>query len=129
MYERTVCRLHWQLSLQVLAYRGQGELVTGDAGGVIVLGQLPKAVLQQCGDTLKPGTLLKFKVGTGGFFLDDTGNICGADLHLAGVANQIRKADLYSRIVFQWQLRTHQVSMQTLVDRVQHVLAQCGDSQ
>lgn len=107
--------------MQVLLYRGKGELVTGDVGCAIVLGKLPEAVLQQCGDQLKHGTLLRFKVGTGGFFLDDTGSICGADLHLVGVANQTRKADLYSRIVFQWQLRTHQVNMQSLLERLQQM--------
>lgn len=102
-------------------YRGKGELVTGDVGCSIVLGKLPEAVLHKCGHQLKHGMLLRFKVGNGGFFLDDTGNICGADLHLTGVANQMRKADLYSRIVFQWQLRTHQVNIQTLVERVQQM--------
>eukprot|EP00892_Ulva_mutabilis_P003393 jgi/Ulvmu1/1425/UM011_0154.1 len=105
----------------VLAYRANGELVTGDAVDPVVLGKLPTAVLQQCQHNLKDGMLLRLKIGPGGFFLDGNGNIYGADLHLVGVANRIRKADLYSRIVFQWLLRTEQIRFQGLVDRVQQV--------
>lgn len=109
--------------LQVLAYQGEGGLVTGDAGEPVMLGKLPAAVVQQYRDKLQDGMLLRLRIGSGGFFLDGSGNICGADLHLAGVANQIRRADLYSRIVFQWQLRTSQVNMESLIERVQQVSA------
>lgn len=52
--------------------------------------------------------------------VNSEGCICGADLQLVGtVTNHIRKADRYSRIVFQWQLRTEQVvSVQDLVAKV-----------
>lgn len=103
---------------QVLACQDGGELVTGDAGCAVMLGRLPDAVLQRFGEKLKAGTLLRLRVGPGGFTVDESGNVCGADLHLVGVANQMRQADLLSRILFQWQLRNQQVSMQNLADRV-----------
>jgi hypothetical protein len=92
--------------------------VTGDVEGAVALGRLPQALIQQFEGKLKAGLLLRFKIGPGGFYLSDDGCIVGADLQLVGVANQARKADKYSRIVFQWQMRAEQVDLQHLVDRM-----------
>jgi hypothetical protein len=93
--------------MQVLAFREGGVLVTGDKPDPVPLGKLPDEIVQQFGGQLKNGLMLRFKIGTEGFFLDGDGAICGADLVWLGVANQSRaRADLYSRIVFQWQMRT-----------------------
>jgi hypothetical protein len=104
---------------QVLAYCSTGELKTGDECAV-TLGRLPDGLIARFGDKLKAGLLLRFRVGPAGFMVNSEGCICGADLQLIGtVTNQTRKADRYSRIVFQWQLRTEQVvSVENLIAKV-----------
>lgn len=106
--------------VQVLAYCASGELKTGDENSAVTLGRLPDGLIERFGDKLKAGLLLRFKVGSGGFMLNSERCISGADLQLVGtVTNQIRKADRYSRIVFQWQVRTEQVfSVENLVEKV-----------
>lgn len=81
------------------------------------LGKLPASVLERFGDKMKPGLLLRFRIGAQGFYLGSDGDVAGADLQWVGVANQNRPAaDLHSRTVFQWQLRHgKQVTMQALV--------------
>lgn len=116
-----VCKADIELrSVQVLAYCAGGELKTGDENCAVTLGRLPGALIDRFGDKLKAGLLLRFKVGPAGFMVNSDGCISGADLQLVGtVTNHIRKADRYSRIVFQWQLRTEQVvSVQDLIAKV-----------
>lgn len=104
----------------MLAYCTGGELKTGDESGAVVLGRLPEDLVARFGDKLKDGLLLRFRVGPAGFMVNSDGCISGADLQLAGtVTNRVRKADRYSRIVFQWQMRTEQaVSVESLLSEV-----------
>lgn len=106
---------------QVLAYREGGVLVTGDRLNPVPLGKMPDDILKKFEGKLASGLLLRFKNGSGGVFLDSEGAICGADLVWLGVANQNRSsAELYSRIVFQWQMRTgHGVSIESILQAVQ----------
>ena len=106
--------------MQVLAYQQDGILVTGDKPDPVPLGKMPEEVVKRFGDRMKPGLLLRFKVGAQGLYLGDGGSISGADLQWVGVASQMRgKADKYSRIVFQWQLRNGQVTFDALLRAVQ----------
>jgi hypothetical protein len=106
--------------VQVLAYCANGEQKTSDESNPVTLGRLPESLIERFGDKLKEGLLLRFNIGPAGFMVNSEGCISGADLQLAGtVTNHIRKADRYSRIVFQWQLRTEQaVTVQSLVHKV-----------
>lgn len=94
--------------------------MTGDKPAGVSLGRMPAQVLEMLGHKLKAGLLLRFKIGPGGFYLGPDGMPIGADLHWLGTANQRRgSADLYSRVVFQWQLRTHGSSYEDLAAAVQ----------
>lgn len=105
---------------QVLTFQEGGEVVTGDKPVGVSLGRMPAQVLEKLGHKLKAGVLLRFRIGPGGFYLGLDGMPIGADLHWLGLANQRRaSADLYSRIVFQWQLRTHGSSFDALASTVQ----------
>lgn len=104
----------------MLTYCSNGKLQTCDEESPVTLGRLPDALIERFGDKLKAGLLLRFKVGPAGFTVNSAGCVHGADLQLVGtVTNQKRKADRFSRIVFQWQLRTEQVvSVEDLVSKV-----------
>jgi hypothetical protein len=105
--------------MQVLAYQAGGTLVTGDTPDPVALSKMPADAMARFGDKMKPGLLLRFKVGEQGFFLGESGAVAGADLQWVGVANQMRGGgDQYSRIVFQWQLRNGRVTFDVLLRAV-----------
>jgi hypothetical protein len=82
------------------------------------MGKLPDAIVQKMG-SVRPGLLLRFHVGANGFEFDSAGNVVDADLHLAGVASRHRRrADSYSRIMFQLQMRQGLVSFDALRHKV-----------
>ena len=102
--------------MQVLAYQSDGTLLTGDQPEPVPLGKMPADIVARFGDKMQPGLLLRFSIGARGFYLGDGGSISGADLQWEGVANQKRGgADRYSKIVFQWQLRSGRVTFDALL--------------
>jgi len=93
----------------VLEFRADGTVVTGDKPAGVVLGRLPAAMLEALGPKMRPGMLLRFALGAGGVALGPDGMPTGADLEWLGVDTRRRGgAHPFSRIVSQWQLRTHQ---------------------
>ncbi|KAI7835612.1 hypothetical protein COHA_010489 [Chlorella ohadii] len=97
----------------VLEYRMDRTVATADDPPV-VLGRMPDAFVQQLGDKLRPGKLLKFAIGPAGISFQD-GQPVGADLHFAGPANQRRgRADSASKILFQHAARTQPITLQQL---------------
>eukprot|EP00775_Hariotina_reticulata_P010599 gene10599-10756_t len=102
----------------VLVYQGPDSagVATADEPPV-VLGRLPQVFVQQMGSKLRAGRLLRFSIQEGGLmFNPKDGSPAGADLAYEGPANQRRgRADLMSKIVFQWQARRNPMTLLKLV--------------
>jgi len=79
--------------------------------------RLPQQFVQQMGNKLRPGRLLRFSIHDGGLmFNPKDGSPTGADLAYEGPANQRRgRADLLSKIVFQWQARKDPMTLSNLM--------------
>ncbi|GAX78844.1 hypothetical protein CEUSTIGMA_g6282.t1 [Chlamydomonas eustigma] len=97
-----------------LEYRMDGTVATDDDPPV-VLGKLPASFLLQMAKHLRPGRLLKFSIGEGGFTFHE-GHPCGADLKYIGPGNQRRgRADQLSKVLFQYRVRTNPVTFNMLM--------------
>jgi snurportin-1 len=65
---------------------------------------------------LRPGRLLRFSIRSGGLLFNPDGSPAGADLAYEGPANQRRgRADVYSKVLFQWQARRHPLQLEALM--------------
>lgn len=78
--------------------------------------RLPQVFVQQMGDKLHAGRLLRFSIRDGGMLLNPDGSPAGADLAYEGPANQRRgRADLISKVLFQWQARRQPLRLGALL--------------
>lgn len=65
---------------------------------------------------LRAGLLLRFSIREGGILFNLDGSPAGADLAYEGPANQRRgRADLISKIMFQWQARRNPSRLDALL--------------
>jgi snurportin-1 len=78
---------------------------------------LPQEFVQQMGPKLlRAGRLLRFSIRSGGLLFNTDGSPAGADLAYEGPANQRRgRADIYSKVLFQWQARRQPVQLNALL--------------
>lgn len=68
------------------------------------------------GSKLRAGRLLRFSIREGGMLFNADGSPAGADLAYEGPANQRRgRADLISKIMFQWQARKQPLQLDALI--------------
>lgn len=80
----------------------------------VVLGLLPDRFVHDLGDKLLKGRLLRFSVGDGGIYYEN-GCPMGADLHFLGAAiRRGQRPDSFSRIAFQWLMRTSPITFAQL---------------
>jgi hypothetical protein len=79
--------------------------------------RLPQEFVQQMGPKLlRAGRLLRFSIRSGGLLFNTDGSPAGADLAYEGPANQRRgRADIYSKVLFQWQARRQPVQLNALL--------------
>lgn len=78
--------------------------------------RLPAAFVSQMGSKLRPGRLLRFSLRGQGLLFSPDGSPAGADMAYEGPTNQRRgRADLISKVLFQWQARRGPVTLQALV--------------
>eukprot|EP00887_Chlorella_sp_A99_P000428 scaffold17.g428.t1 len=113
--------------LATLEYRMDRTVATHDDAPV-VLGRMPEAFVASAGGRLRPGRLLRFAIGPGGFQFRD-GQPVGADLHFLGPANQRRgRADSLSKIVFQHLARTAPITLDALLAAAAAAPAGGGDA-
>ncbi|BDA44230.1 Snurportin-1 [Coccomyxa sp. Obi] len=99
----------------VLQFLDSGHVATGDVPPIIVC-TVPHDVLGEKQDQLRNGRLLRFSVKNGGLFLRD-GELVGAELQFDGLASQRRgRADMCSKIVFQYLARHSPITMAQLLE-------------
>eukprot|EP00878_Enallax_costatus_P019259 GHUV01020315.1.p1 GENE.GHUV01020315.1~~GHUV01020315.1.p1 ORF type:complete len:152 (+),score=36.50 GHUV01020315.1:257-712(+) len=101
----------------VLEYRGPETAGVATADDPpIVLGRLPQEFVHQMGNKLRAGRLLRFSIREDGMLFNMDGSPAGADLAYEGPANQRRgRADLISKIMFQWQARRQPLQLEALI--------------
>lgn len=99
----------------VLQFLDSVHVATGDVPPIVVC-TVPHDVLREKQDQLRNGRLLRFSVRNGGLNLRD-GELIGAELQFEGLVNQRRgRADMCSKIVFQYLARHSPISMAQMLE-------------
>ncbi|EFJ17988.1 hypothetical protein SELMODRAFT_444654 [Selaginella moellendorffii] len=103
----------------VLELKSDGTVGTSDDPSVI-LGTMPRQVLEQNPTFLKPGTLLRFAIGTDGLKIVD-GKPFAADINYQGPANKYRPcADSCTKILFQYAARHSPINISDIVAAIEN---------
>jgi snurportin-1 len=105
------------LPIQMVTLRYEGpetRNVSTSDDPPVVLGVLPDRFVHDLGDKLVKGRLLRFSIGEGGIYYE-SGCPIGADLRFLGAAiRRGQRPDSFSRIAFQWLMRTSPITFAQL---------------